>query len=237
VSQNAKTVSEQQSRQVAEAAREQGWRQPSFGRELFLGRLRLDLIHPHPRPTEEERRKGEAFLARLEAFLREAVDPLQVERDAKIPDEVVRGLGGLGAFGIKIDERHGGLGLSQLYYNRALALAASAHSSIAVLLSAHQSIGVPEPVRLFGTPEQQRRILPGVASDQVSAFLLTEPDVGSDGRATLRRAPRRHHRVHRRRQRPRDHRHPPQPVHGAARDRERRHRLRQRPRLGRRPAG
>ena len=180
MSRDTQAHTEQHSRKVAEAAREQDWQQPSFGKELFLGRLRLDLIHPHPRPTEQERRKGEAFLARLEAFLRETVDPLQIERDAKIPDEVVRGLGELGAFGIKIDERYGGLGLSQVYYNRALALAASAHSSISVLLSAHQSIGVPEPVRLFGTPEQQRRILPGVAKDQVSAFLLTEPDVGSD---------------------------------------------------------
>jgi alkylation response protein AidB-like acyl-CoA dehydrogenase len=180
VNRDEQRASEQRSRKVAEAAREQSWQQPSFGRELFLGRLRLDLIHPHPRPTEEERRKGEAFLARLEAFLREAVDPLQIERDAKIPDEVVRGLAELGALGVKIDEDHGGLGLSQVYYNRALALAASAHSSIGVLLSAHQSIGVPEPVRLFGTEEQKRRFLPGVAKDQVSAFLLTEPDVGSD---------------------------------------------------------
>jgi alkylation response protein AidB-like acyl-CoA dehydrogenase len=180
MSQDAEVVSEQRSRKEAEAAREQGWQRPSFGKELFLGRLRLDLIHPHPRPTEEERRKGEAFLARLEAFLGEAVDPLQIERDAKIPDEVVRGLAELGALGIKVEERYGGLGLSQVYYNRALVLAASAHSSIAVLLSAHQSIGVPEPVRLFGTEEQKRRFLPGVATDQVSAFLLTEPDVGSD---------------------------------------------------------
>jgi len=173
-------VSEQESRKVAEAAREQDWQQPSFGKELFLGRLRLDLIHPYPRPTEEDRRKGEAFLARLGTYLQEAVDPLQIERDAKIPDEVVRGLGELGAFGIKIEEQYGGLGLSQVYYNRALALASSVHSSIGVLLSAHQSIGVPEPVRLFGTEEQKRRILPGVAKDQVSAFLLTEPEVGSD---------------------------------------------------------
>jgi alkylation response protein AidB-like acyl-CoA dehydrogenase len=180
VSQDQQAVSERHSRRVAEAAREQDWQLPSFGRELFLGRLRLDLIHPHPRPTEEERRKGEAFLARLEAFLRETVDPLQIERDARIPEPVLRGLAELGALGIKIEERYGGLGLSQLYYNRALALAASAHSSIGVLLSAHQSIGVPEPVRLFGTEEQKRRILPGVARDQISAFLLTEPDVGSD---------------------------------------------------------
>jgi alkylation response protein AidB-like acyl-CoA dehydrogenase len=174
------TEAERQSRKVAEAAREQDWRQPSFGKELFLGRLRLDLIHPHPHPADDERTEGEAFLARLEAFLREAVDPMQIERDAKIPDEVISGLARLGALGIKIEKDYGGLGLSQLYYNRALALASSAHSSLGVLLSAHQSIGVPEPVRLFGTEEQKRRFLPGVATDQVSAFLLTEPDVGSD---------------------------------------------------------
>src|SRR4029453_1763852 len=110
---------------------------PSFGKELFLGRFRLDLIHPHPRPTEEERRKGEAFLAELEAFLRTGVDPLQIERDAKIPDEVVQGLARLGALGIKVEERYGGVGLSQLYYNRALALSPTAHSALSVRLNAH----------------------------------------------------------------------------------------------------
>jgi alkylation response protein AidB-like acyl-CoA dehydrogenase len=172
--------SEQQSRKVAEAAREQDWRLPSFGKELFLGRLRLDLVHPHPRPEPGDVERGEAFLAKLEAFIRDHVDPLVIERDSKIPDEVVQGLADMGALGIKIDAEYGGLGLSQVYYNRALAMASSGHSSLGVLLSAHQSIGVPEPVRLFGTEEQKRRFLPGVATTQVSAFLLTEPDVGSD---------------------------------------------------------
>jgi alkylation response protein AidB-like acyl-CoA dehydrogenase len=180
VTDNVQPVSEKQSRKVAEAARELEWRKPSFGKELFLGRFRLDLVHPHPRPTEEHRRKGEAFLAELEALLRAGVDPLQIERDGRIPDDVVEGLARLGAFGIKVEERYGGLGLSQVYYNRALALAASAHSSLSVLLSAHQSIGVPEPLRLFGSEEQKRRFLPRVAGTEISAFLLTEPDVGSD---------------------------------------------------------
>ncbi len=174
------SVSEKEARQVAEAAREQEWTRPSFGKELFLGRLRLDLIHPHPRPSEEERRKGDRFLEKLEAFLREEVDPLQIEREARIPDHVVKGLAGLGALGMKIDEEYGGLGLSYVYYNRALSLAGSAHSALSTLLSAHQSIGVPQPLKLFGTPEQKRRFLPRVARDEVSAFLLTEPDVGSD---------------------------------------------------------
>ena len=173
-------ITEKESRQVAEAAREQEWTRPSFGKELFLGRLRLDLIHPHPHPSEEQARKGEAFLAQLEAFLREEVDPIQIEHDAKIPDHVIKGLCQLGALGMKIDEEYGGLGLSYLYYNRSLALAHSAHSAISTLLSAHQSIGVPQPLKLFGTPEQKKKFLPRVAKDEVSAFLLTEPDVGSD---------------------------------------------------------
>jgi alkylation response protein AidB-like acyl-CoA dehydrogenase len=173
-------VTEKQARQVAEAARETEWTKPSFGKELFLGRLRLDLIHPHPQPTAEQQRKGDEFLAKLEAFLNEEVDPLQIERDAKIPEHVVKGLCNLGALGMKVDESYGGLGLSNLYYNRALALAGTAHSALSTLLSAHQSIGVPQPLKLFGSPEQKRRFLPRVAKDEVSAFLLTEPDVGSD---------------------------------------------------------
>src|SRR3989440_6993595 len=171
--------SAQKSRRVAEGARQREWTQPSFGRELFLGRLRLDLIHPYPRPRPEEVEKGEAFLGRLAKFL-ESVDPLQIERDSSIPDQVIKGLASLGAFGMNIAEEYGGLGLSQVYYNRALQLANSAHAALGALLSAHQSIGVPKPLKLFGTDEQKHRFLPRLARGEVSAFALTEPDVGSD---------------------------------------------------------
>jgi alkylation response protein AidB-like acyl-CoA dehydrogenase len=176
----ATDVGEREARQVAEAARETEWRLPSFGRELFLGRLRLDLVHPQPRLDRDAIEKGERFLARLRAFLEEHVDPLAIEREARIPDAVVDGLKELGALGMKVPERYGGLGLSQVYYNRALALTGAWHSAISTLLSAHQSIGVAEPLELFGTEEQKQRWLPLVARTHVSAFLLTEPDVGSD---------------------------------------------------------
>src|SRR5205823_3696552 len=110
----------------------------------------------------------------------EHVDPLEIEREAKIPDDVIDGLKKIGALGIKVAEEYGGLGLSQVYYNHALALAGVWHASLSTLLSAHQSIGVAEPLRLFGTEEQKRKWLPLVAQDKISAFLLTEPDVGSD---------------------------------------------------------
>ncbi|HEX8052328.1 MAG TPA: acyl-CoA dehydrogenase family protein, partial [Thermoleophilaceae bacterium] len=176
----ASNVSEREAREVAEAARETEWKLPSFGKGLFLGDFRLDLIHPQPPLGDEAVEKGERFLARLSAFLEEHVDPLQIERDARIPDEVVQGLKDLGAMGMKVPEQYGGLGLSQVYYNKALALVGSSHSAISTLLSAHQSIGVAEPLLLFGSDEQKQKWLPLVAKDHVSAFLLTEPDVGSD---------------------------------------------------------
>ncbi|MGW5021750.1 MULTISPECIES: acyl-CoA dehydrogenase family protein [Streptomyces] len=174
------TVTEREARAVAEAAREKDWRKPSFAKELFLGRFRLDLIHPHPGPAPEDAERGEEFLARLREFTEAHIDGARIEREARVPDEVVTGLKQLGALGMKISTEYGGLGLGQLYYNKALALVSSASPAVAALLSAHQSIGVPQPVALFGSREQRDTFLPRCARTDLSAFLLTEPDVGSD---------------------------------------------------------
>ncbi|HWK28280.1 MAG TPA: acyl-CoA dehydrogenase family protein [Solirubrobacter sp.] len=173
-------VSEREARQVAEAAREQEWTLPSFGKELFLGNYRLDLIHPQPRLDAAAIEKGERFLTELREFLEREVDPLVIERDAKIPDAVVAGLKRIGAMGMKVAEEYGGLGLSQVYYNRALTMIGTWHGALGALVSAHQSIGVAEPLRMFGSEEQKKKWLPRVARTDISAFLLTEPDVGSD---------------------------------------------------------
>ncbi|WP_328695450.1 acyl-CoA dehydrogenase family protein [Streptomyces sp. NBC_00342] len=178
--QHTPKVSEREARQVAEDARERDWHKPSFAKELFLGRFRLDLIHPHPLPAGEDVRRGEEFLARLREFCDSRVDGALIEREAKIPDEVVNGLKELGALGMKIDVKYGGLGLTQVYYNKALALVGSASPAIGALLSAHQSIGVPQPLKTFGSQEQKDTFLPRLARTDISAFLLTEPDVGSD---------------------------------------------------------
>ncbi|MFG2939116.1 acyl-CoA dehydrogenase family protein [Streptomyces sp. NPDC048282] len=174
------TVTEREARQVAEAAREQDWRKPSFAKELFLGRFRLDLIHPHPLPADEDVQRGEEFLGRLREFCETKIDSALIEREARIPDEVVAGLKEIGALGMKIDTKYGGLGLTQVYYNKALALVGSANPAVGALLSAHQSIGVPQPLKIFGTQEQKDAFLPRCARTDISAFLLTEPDVGSD---------------------------------------------------------
>src|ERR1700741_870214 len=172
-------VTEEQARALAEESRESGWDKPSFAKELFLGRFPLELIHPFPKPSDADEERTRAFLSELREFL-DTVDGSVVERGAQIPDEYVKGLAELGCFGMKIPTEYGGLGMSQVAYNRALMMVSSVNPAVAGLLSAHQSIGVPEPLKLAGTPEQKRKFLPRCAAGAISAFLLTEPDVGSD---------------------------------------------------------
>ncbi len=177
-SQPATSVDE--ARAVAESARETEWTAPSFLRELFAGRLPLALVHPFPAPDPEQVAKAAPFLAELERFLREEVDSDAIDREGMIPERVIQGLREMGAFGIKIDERYGGLGLSQLMYTRAIGMVTSHDGSLTALLSASQSIGVAVPLKLFGTPEQKQRFLPRLAMGAISAFALTETGVGSD---------------------------------------------------------
>src|ERR671913_2336762 len=173
-------ASEQEAREVAEAAREKEWQAPSFVRSMFEGSFRLDLIHPFPRPDPADLERARPFMERLERFMRERVDSDMIDREGKIPSYVVRGLGEIGAFGIKIPTEYGGLGLSQYGYTHAISLVTSQDGNLTALLSAAQSIGVPTPLKLFGTPEQKKKYLPRLAKGAVSAFALTENHVGSD---------------------------------------------------------
>ena len=167
------------SRQVAKSARETEWQGAGFLRELFLGRLRLDLIHPYPL-VGPARPEFEKFYAELERFLREKVDPVKIDETGEYPPDVVEGLRKLGAFGMKIPTQYGGLGLDQVEYGRVMQLVGSYDANITALLSAHQSIGVPQPLKLFGSDELKKKYLPRLAKGAISAFALTEANVGSD---------------------------------------------------------
>lgn len=172
-------ATEKEARDVAEAARESEWAAPSFLRDLFLGRFRLDLIHPHPPEDEAETARAKPFMDKLRAFM-ERVDSEEIDRTGHIPEDLVQELRDMGAFGIKIPKEYGGLGLSQMSYVRAMALVTSKDGSLTALLSASQSIGVPNPLKLFGTEEQKKRYFPRLAKGAISAFALTETDAGSD---------------------------------------------------------
>jgi alkylation response protein AidB-like acyl-CoA dehydrogenase len=173
-------ITADEAREVAEAAREQEWAAPSFVRELFLGKLRMDLIHPYPEQDPDEVARAKPFLDKLERFLREDVDSDKIDREGEIPESVIQGLRDLGAFGIKIPREYGGLGLSQLSYMKAIELVSSVDGSLTALLSAHQSIGVPQPLKMFGSDAQKKKYFPRLAKGAISAFALTEHGVGSD---------------------------------------------------------
>src|SRR4051812_4903568 len=180
LAQPKRNISAEEAREVAEAAREEQWEAPSFVRELFLGNLRMDLIHPYPEQDPDEIARAKPFLDKLARFLREDVDSDKIDREGEIPQDVIQGLRDLGAFGIKIPREYGGLGLSQLSYMKAIELVSSVDGSLTALLSAHQSIGVPQPLKLFGSEAQKKKYFPRLAKGAISAFALTEHGVGSD---------------------------------------------------------
>ncbi len=165
--------------EMAESARDATARRAGFGGSLFLGRPEFAQLCPFPEQSLEDRDQGDAFLKRLDAVLAD-VDADAIDRDGEVPDAIIERLAEIGAFGIKVPTKFGGLGLSQTNYARAAMRLGSVCGSLTALISAHQSIGVPQPLLLFGSDEQKRRYLPRVAAGTISAFALTEPDVGSD---------------------------------------------------------
>ena len=175
-----KTQGAVEAMEVAEASRETEWEKPSFVGDLFLGKLNLDLIHPFPEQPAEDKAEADEFLKNLERFLAENVDGDAIDAKGEYPYELFEGFAKLGAWGMKIPKEYGGLGFSATNYNRAIGLVATWCASSVAWLSAHQSIGVPQPLKLFGTEEQKKKYLPRLAKGAISAFALTEPGVGSD---------------------------------------------------------
>lgn len=150
-----------------------------FVKNLFWGRLRNALVFPYPEQDRRERARCDKLLERLDAYLRDEHPAVQIDREEEIPDWVIRRLFDLGVLGMTIPEEYGGLGMSVTSYNRVLERIGRTCASTAVVVSAHQSIGC-KAVMLFGTDEQKRRWLPGMATKQLSAFCLSEPNVGCD---------------------------------------------------------
>ena len=172
-------VDAKEARRVAEESREKVWSGQSFMRDVFLGNFRIDLLEQLSL-GEPNRPEFWEFYSKLDDFLRDKVDSAEIDATGEYPPEVVRGLAELGAFGMKIPKEYGGLGLTHPEYVRVLELLGGYDGNVAALLSAHQAIGVPQPVKLFGTEEQKNRFLPRCARGAISAFALTELAAGSD---------------------------------------------------------
>ena len=168
--------------ELAEASRQQEWKCPSFVACLFQGRVSWSIINPFPEQSKEDKASGDEFLKKAEDFLKANLDPDDVDITREIPDKVIKGLFDMGAFAVKIPKEYGGLGFGQVNYSRFIHLLGSYCGSTAALISAHQSIGVPQPLIFFGTEEQKKKYLPRFREGAISGFALTESDVGSDPR-------------------------------------------------------
>jgi hypothetical protein len=168
---------EQEALAVAEAAREKNWKQ-SFLKELFLGSFKFDMISPFP--SKPETAEFTRFFNGFKKFLYTKVNPAEIDKTGEYPTDVIDGLRKLGAFGMKIPKEYGGLGFNQVEYDTIMKLLGSYDANLTALLSAHQSIGAPQPLKMFGTEEQKQKYLPRLAAGSISAFALTEPEVGSD---------------------------------------------------------
>ena len=165
---------------LAEDSRQISWDHPSFVAELFKGNFRFDLISPFPEQSAEDKRIGDEYMEKVRVVMEQYIDPEKVDREEEVPREALRALADIGCFGLKIPKEYGGLGMSQTNYNRIVSYIASYCASTSVYISSHLSIGVPQPLKLFGTKAQKEKFLPRLAKGAISAFALTEPSVGSD---------------------------------------------------------
>lgn len=166
--------------EAIEAAREERTLPLSFAAALFTGEFKVELLDPFPGQPPEDSRLADGFISTLMSMLKEKLDPDEVDASGEIPKEVMDEMVHLGVFAMKIPKQYGGLGFSHSNYHRVMMQVASHCASTAVLISAHQSIGVPQPLKMFGTEAQKAKYFPRFSQGAISAFALTEPDVGSD---------------------------------------------------------
>ena len=155
-----RNAEEAKSIQVAEESRELDWKSKSFMASMFMGDLDMTLAYPFPEQSEIDRKEGDEIIEKFEAWAKDNLDGDAIDKAQEIPPHVWKGIAELGLFGIKIPKEYGGLGLSQTNYVRILGAVARYCGSTAATLSAHQSIGVPQPLKLFGTEEQKKKWLP-----------------------------------------------------------------------------
>ena len=153
--------------------------QMGFVKNLFWGRVHEDSIFPYPELSEIEKLKSKVLLETLDRYLENEHPSIQIDQEQEIPEWVIKRLFEIGVMGMTIGEEYGGLDLGITSYNQVLQRIGAKCASTSVVVSAHQSIGC-KALMLYGTPEQKRKFLPDLAKKSLSAFCLSEPNVGCD---------------------------------------------------------
>jgi len=115
-------------------------------------------------------------------WVKKSVSPIIEEyaQNAKFPDQLVRGLADIGAFGPYIPEEYGGAGLDQVSYGLIMQEIERGDSGIRSTASVQSSL-VMFPIWKYGSEDQKKKYLPKLASGEfMGCFGLTEPDHGSN---------------------------------------------------------
>jgi acyl-CoA dehydrogenase family protein 9 len=153
---------------------------PSIVKHMFYGEVLEDEVFPFPHLDENQVEMAKAMIDAVDKFAHSSIDSAKLDKEAKIPSEVLQGLAGLGLCGLGVQEEYGGLGLDTTLYARVFSQVAGVDGAIATTLGAHQSIGYKALLN-EGNDEQKQQWLPKLASGEIfAAFCLTEPGSGSD---------------------------------------------------------
>ncbi|MCH2136114.1 MAG: acyl-CoA dehydrogenase family protein [Phycisphaerales bacterium] len=176
-----KNVSEKDRKQIQQAQEMLGPDPETMGfvKNLFWGNFRNELVFPYPEVSPEETARCDQLLAELDAYLENEHPSNQIDRDQEIPFWCVKRLFDMGVMGMIVSQEYGGGGYGITSYNRVLERIGQSCGSTAVMVSAHQSIGCGA-IMLFGNDEQKQQWLPRISTDTMSAFCLSEPNVGCD---------------------------------------------------------
>ena len=176
-----KNISAEDRKQIEQAEEMLGPDPDTMGfiKNLFWGNFRSDVVFPFPEEPADERARCDELLANLDEYLRNEHPSIEIDQNQEIPSWVIRRLFDLGVMGMIIPQEFGGGSFGITSYNRVLERIGQSCGSTAVLVSAHQSIGCGA-INLFGTDEQKTYWLPRMAEGTLSAFCLSEPNVGCD---------------------------------------------------------
>ncbi|HJZ55856.1 MAG TPA: acyl-CoA dehydrogenase family protein [Gemmataceae bacterium] len=151
-----------------------------FAKALFFGKFKSDLLFPYPVLPADKQAAADEIAEKVRDYANLAIDHMKIDREARIPDSVIRGLGELGVYRATIPTEYGGLGFGQQQYLKLMEVLGGHDASVAVFVNAHHSIGA-RALLVFGTKEQQAKWLPGLLDgSKLCAFALTEPEAGSD---------------------------------------------------------